>query len=200
MKKGILLILLAMISAAGFAQMRGFNVKGGMNVSNLTGDIDLNARVGFKVGAGFEYGFGGDTWSLQPSLYFTNKGAKKDIASINTYYLELPIMAAARVNIANNTNLVFNAGPYFACGVGGKLKIGDEKVNAFSSEGGMRRFDMGLGVGITAEFGQFLAGLEGQFGFINVAKNDASDDYLTNEKITSKNMNFSLVVGYRFWQ
>ena len=39
-------------------------------------------------------------------------------------YLELPpVMAAARFNVADNTNLVVNAGPYFACGIAGKTKF-----------------------------------------------------------------------------
>ena len=74
-------------------------------------DLDLNAKVGFKLGGGFEYAFN-DTWSLQPSLFLTSKGAKKDGNSINAMYLELPVMAAARFNVADNTNLVVNAGPY----------------------------------------------------------------------------------------
>ena len=79
----------------------------------------MNAKIGFKLGGGFEYAFN-DTWSLQPSLYLTSKGAKKDELTINAYYLELPVMAAARFNVADNTNLVVNAGPYLACGIAGK--------------------------------------------------------------------------------
>ena len=37
-------------------------------------------------------------------------------------YFELPIMMAARFNVANNTNIVVSAGPYMACGVGGKTR------------------------------------------------------------------------------
>ena len=28
-----------------------------MNFSNYTGDLDMNAKVGFKLGGGFEYAF-----------------------------------------------------------------------------------------------------------------------------------------------
>ena len=132
-----------------------------MNFSNYTGDLDMNAKVGFKLGGGFEYAFD-DTWSLQPSLFLTGKGAKKDALTVNAYYLELPIMGAARFNVADNTNLVVNAGPYFACGIAGKTKI-------------------------ALEFGRIIAGLDGQFGLVDVQK-------LGNPK----NMNFSIVVGYKF--
>ena len=138
----------------------------------------MNAKVGFKLGGGFEYAFD-DTWSLQPSLFLTGKGAKKDALTVNAYYLELPIMGAARFNVADNTNLVVNAGPYFACGIAGKTKIAGESVKTFS--------DDGLGVGVALEFGRIIAGLDGQFGLVDVQK-------LGNPK----NMNFSIVVGYKF--
>lgn len=93
MKKSVLFVLFALISVAGFSQITGWNAKVGMNFSNYTGDLDLNAKVGFKLGGGFEYAFN-DTWSLQPSLFLTSKGAKKDGNSINAMYLELPRMRA----------------------------------------------------------------------------------------------------------
>lgn len=76
MKKSVLFVLFALISVAGFSQITGWNAKVGMNFSNYTGDLDLNAKVGFKLGGGFEYAFT-DTWSLQPSLFLTSKGANK---------------------------------------------------------------------------------------------------------------------------
>ena len=189
MKKSILFVLFAVISVAGFAQMRGWNAKVGMNISNYSGDSDLNAKIGFKAGVGFEYGFT-DTWSLQPSLFFSTKGAKKDGTSINAMYLELPIMAAARFNVADNTNIVVSAGPYLACGVGGKSKTdmgeGEYSIKTFG-DGDLRRFDMGLGVGVAAEFGNIIVGLDGGFGFIDVSKSS-----------NAKNMNFSVTVGYKF--
>ena len=171
MKKSVLFVLFALISVAGFSQITGWNAKVGMNFSNYTGDLDLNAKVGFKLGGGFEYAFN-DTWSLQPSLFLTSKGAKKDGNSINAMYLELPVMAAARFNVADNTNLVVNAGPYFACGIAGKTK-----------------FDLGNDTErkVALEFGRIIAGLDGQFGLVDVQKFG-----------NPKNMNFSIVVGYKF--
>ena len=55
MKKSALFILFALISVAGFSQITGWNAKVGMNISNYTGDADLNAKIGFKLGGGFEY-------------------------------------------------------------------------------------------------------------------------------------------------
>ena len=182
MKKSVLFVLFALISVAGFSQITGWNAKVGMNFSNYTGDLDLNAKVGFKLGGGFEYAFD-DTWSLQPSLFLTTKGAKKDGNSINAMYLELPVMAAARFNV--------NAGPYFACGVAGKIKkdLGNNTERKYDTFGddALKRFDAGLGVGVALEFGRIIAGLDGQFGLVDV------------EKVGNpKNMNFSIIVGYKF--
>ena len=49
MKKSILFVLFALISVAGFSQITGWNAKVGMNFSNYTGDLDMNAKVGFKL-------------------------------------------------------------------------------------------------------------------------------------------------------
>lgn len=76
MKKSVLFVLFALISVAGFSQITGWNAKVGMNFSNYTGDLDLNAKVGFKLGGGFEYAFT-DTWSLQPSLFLIVKVQRK---------------------------------------------------------------------------------------------------------------------------
>lgn len=47
---------------------------------------------------------------------------------MNPMYLEIPVLAAARFAIADNQNIVVKAGPYFAFGIAGKCKIGDEKL------------------------------------------------------------------------
>lgn len=105
MKKGILLVMFALLSLAGFSQV-SWNAKVGMNISNFTGDLDVSAKVGVKLGVGMEYAFN-DTWLLQPSLFLSQKGAKFSATvsgneaevKFNAMYFELPIMAAARFNV-----------------------------------------------------------------------------------------------------
>lgn len=63
MKKSILFILFALVSVVGFSQITGWNAKVGMNISNYTGDADMNAKIGFKLGGGFEYAFD-NTWFI----------------------------------------------------------------------------------------------------------------------------------------
>ena len=188
MKKGLIFVLFALVSIVSYSQI-SWNAKVGMNMSNFTGDADTDMRVGFNLGVGMEYQFT-DMWSLQPSLMFTQKGAKLGDMKANPMYLELPVMAAARFDVANNTNVVINAGPYLACGIAGKSKVDmgnvEYKENTFG-DGGLKRFDAGLGVGVALELGQIIVGLDGQFGLVDVQKVG-----------NPKNMNFSIVLGYKF--
>ena len=112
MKKGLIFVLFALVSIVSYSQI-SWNAKVGMNMSNFTGDSDTDMRVGFNVGVGMEYQFT-DMWSIQPSLMFTQKGAKMDELKANPMYLEIPVMAAARFAIADNQNIVVKAGPILA--------------------------------------------------------------------------------------
>ena len=208
MKKGLIFVLFALVSIVSYSQI-SWNAKVGMNMSNFTGDMDTDMRIGFNVGVGMEYQFS-DMWSIQPSLMFTQKGAKQDEVKMNPMYLEIPVLAAARFAIADNQNIVVKAGPYFAFGIAGKCKIGDEKIDflckiresndiKFKYDGvdekddvfgddGWKRFDAGLGVGVAYEINKFFIDLSGEFGLAKLADGDGAP----------KNMNFSIGVGYKF--
>ena len=122
MKKIFTLLLLTMVTSVAFAQLT-WNVKAGMNISSYLNDDDADPKIGFRTGGGLEYAFN-KTWSIQPSLLFTTKGATYSDSgvdmTVNQMYLELPVMGAARFNISGSTNIVISAGPYLAYGIGGK--------------------------------------------------------------------------------
>ena len=197
MKKGLIFVLFALVSIVSYFQI-SWNAKVGMNMSNYTGDMDTDMKIGFNVGVGMEYQFS-DMWSIQPSLMLTQKGAKikedGETMKFNPMYLEIPVLAAARFAVADNQNIVVKAGPYFAFGVAGKVKVGDDKADFFGDgddQFGGKRFDCGIGVGVAYEIGKFFVGLDGEFGFTNVV--DFKSDGVSNPK----NMNFSIGVGYKF--
>ena len=197
MKKGLIFVLFALVSIVSYSQI-SWNAKVGMNMSNYTGDMDTDMKIGFNVGVCMEYQFS-DMWSIQPSLMLTQKGAKikedGETMKFNPMYLEIPVLAAARFAVADNQNIVVKAGPYFAFGVAGKVKVGDDKADFFGDgddQFGGKRFDCGIGVGVAYEIGKFFVGLDGEFGFTNVV--DFKSDGVSNPK----NMNFSIGVGYKF--
>ena len=133
MKKGLIFVLFALVSIVSYSQI-SWNAKVGMNMSNFTGDMDTDMKIGFNVGVGMEYQFS-DMWSIQPSLMISQKGGKYDedgeTVKFNPMYLEIPVLAAARFAVTDNQNVVVKAGPYFAFGVAGKVKVGDEKGDFF---------------------------------------------------------------------
>lgn len=67
------------------------------------------------------------------------------------------------------------------------LGKGRLEVDTFGDDGLLKRGDVGLGIGVAAEFGKIIAGLDGQFGFVDVMDN-----------VNGKNLNLSISVGYKF--
>lgn len=198
MKKFLMTAVLGMFALAGFSQVK-WDARVGMNFSNMTKFENTKALLGFQLGVGMDYGFS-ENWSLQSGLMISSKGYKvKDYAKVRPIYLDIPILAAYKFNISDNTKFVINAGPYLAFGLGGKCKFdegGDYKL--FKGEDGedakYSRFDLGIQYGIGLEIGDhYLVNLTGQNGFISPV--DYPDGYDGDKP---KNMTFSIGVGYRF--
>lgn len=193
MKKFLMTAVLGMFALAGFSQVK-WDAKFGMNFSNMTKAEGTKALPGFNLGVGMDYGFS-ENWSLQSGLMISSKGFKfkegdwKD--KYRPIYLDIPILAAYKFNISDNTKFVINAGPYLAIGLGGKNKETDEEdIKLFDKDGyDWKRFDLGIQYGIGLELSdRYLINLTGQNGFISPV--DGGDD--------PKNMTFTIGVGYRF--
>ena len=199
MKKSVLTVLFALFCTMSFAQL-SFNVKAGLNLSSYIGDNSDHSKFkpGVRLGVGMEYQFT-DIISLQPSLFFSQKGAKysegyegivdadADV-KINQLYLELPLMVGARIHTASNFDLLFKGGPYLAYGVGGKTKIDgvSEKADTFGDDG-LKRFDAGLGLGVAFEFGNIVVGVETGTSFTKVASG-----------VSAHNLSALATIGYKF--
>lgn len=197
MKKFLMTAVLGMFALAGFSQVK-WDAKVGMNFSNVTKYSDTKALPGFHLGVGMDYGFS-ENWSLQSGLLISSKGYKikedGEKFTARPIYLDIPILAAYKFNISDNTKFVINAGPYLAFGLGGKAKYGEYDYKLFKGEDGedaeCKRFDLGIQYGIGLEISDhYLINLTGQNGFISPNNWDDEVDY--------KNMTFSIGVGYRF--
>lgn len=191
MKKGLILVLFALVSVVSFSQV-SWNAKVGMNMSNLS-NSEMDMKIGFQAGVGMEYAFS-DMWSIRPSLMFTTKGAKAKEEGVKItstpMYLELPVMAAASFAVTENQNVVVKAGPYFAYGIGGKNKAsyeGESQKEDFFVDG-VKKFDAGIGVGVAYEINKFFVDLTGEFGLTKLTDGDKAP----------KNTNFTIGVGYKF--
>lgn len=197
MKKFLMIAVLGMFALAGFSQVK-WDAKFGMNFSNMTKDSEAKALPGFHLGVGMDYGFS-ENWSLQSGLLISSKGYKYKEGeykeTTRPIYLDIPILAAYKFNISDNTKFVINAGPYLAFGLGGKNKVDgiDESEKVFGDDG-WKRFDLGIQYGVGLEIGEhYLVNLTGQNGFISPY--DFPDGYDGDKP---KNMTFSIGVGYRF--
>ena len=142
--KKLLFIPLMMIGSTLFAQNFQLGIKGGVNISNFTGDIldnvDKKAILGFHGGVFLGLMFG-DNFSLQPEAVFSSQGAKFKMAgqeeNFKVSYLTVPVLLKYR----------FDGGFYIEAGpqVGFKLK---EKVPGGSPENFAKNLDMAFDAGV----------------------------------------------------
>lgn len=191
MRKLLLSAMLGMFALAGFSQT-SLNVKAGMSMTNIT-DSEMDMKVGYTVGLGVDYQFT-NTWYLQSGLNFTGKGAKLSGLKVKSHYMEIPVLAAAKFDIADNMKFVVNAGPYVAVGLGGKAEFEGESFKVFkeydNKDALLKRFDMGIQYGVGLELSnRYLINLSGQYGFI---------DTVNNTEESPKNIAFLISLGYRF--
>ena len=205
LKLSLVVALLGMVSLVG-AQNLSLNVKGGLNISNFSGDIpDTKMKPGFHIGIGADFEFA-PNMAIQSGLFFSNKGAKIDgeidlgdydilaaEITVNANYIQLPIHFAYKIDVMPGTKVVLHAGPYIAYGIAGKTKAEvasvSEKVDTFGDDGlDLKPFDAGLGLGVGAEFGKIILDLGWDMGLTN-----SGDSY-----VDIKTQNAYLSVGYKF--
>lgn len=196
MKKVIL--SLAAVFAFGFANAQDskmrFGVKAGMNVANLTGDVEnTNSLIGAHVGGFMEYKLN-DKFAIQPELLFSMQGAKFEFTDIDDdfnvvtveedlklNYLNLPIMAKYYAT----EKITVEAGPQI--GFLMSAKFGDEDWKDYTNS-----IDFGLNFGAGYEFtDNFSAGLRYNLGLSNV-------DDLPESSDTVHNGVFSVSAAYKF--
>ena len=142
MKKLLTLAALIFVTVAASAQIT-WSVKGGVGLASYScDDVDMDNKIVARLGVGIEYPLTAN-WSLMPSLELALKGATfsesyeySDLYNSYTesweedfsvYYLQIPILAAYRLNLNDNWNMTIKAGPYFAYGLFGN---GEYKENS----------------------------------------------------------------------
>ena len=213
----IAVALLIGVSAGAQDKPLAFGVKAGMNLSNFSGDLDMDAKVGFNAGVTVDYGFTPDLFFMT-GLEFTTKGAKASDdfdMKLNLSYIQLPIHVGYKLNVAENTRINLHAGPYLAYAVEGKWKAKEGSVEGSVSAFGdemdavglkMKRFDLGIGLGVGVEFGQFNVGLGYDLGILDISDfgkelqigNDNISIIVDGSDYKVRNMNAYLTVGYKF--
>ena len=193
-----------------------WSVRTGLNVSNITDFDDYKAKAGFHLGvlADIPVPMAVDGFSVQSGLFYTMRGAKykksedeyKVTDKIASHYFQIPVYWSYKYDFGSVAVSAFT-GPYIAVGLGGKLKTKEkreydgesseesEKYDLFGKDkdnnANWKRFDFGWSLGAGVTFDRIYVGLQYDFGFINMAREDYEDYH-------PKNRNFSLSVGYSF--
>ncbi len=113
---------------------------------------------------------------FEPGLVFSSKGAvfKSDSGqfSISPIYLEIPAILSYSIG-SELLKVTLEAGPYFACGIGGNTLVsgGQFKNISYGSEESddLSRFDIGIKSGAGLSIKGFLIAVEYEFGLTNIA-------------------------------
>lgn len=162
-----------------------FFLQSGMNISSKGAKIDQN----------IDYDYNGDGYS--------DYGYMK--IDYNAVYLQLPILAGYKIDVTDNFGIKLFAGPYLAYGIGGKSTLkgkmtmglpygesetieGKEKADTFSDEL-IKRFDMGLLGGVTAQYGKLSLSLGYEYGITDISQGTNS----------IHNQNAFATIGYTFY-
>lgn len=186
MKKLLCLICVAMFAVTASAQVT-WNMKGGFGVATCYGSDteDLKVHPVGKIGVGLEYPLSSNV-SLMPSLEFAWKGTemKGTNFKLDLYYLQLPVVFAYRMNLADAWNMTLKAGPYAAYVVSDKFKYPDYNVSGSSDA---KKFDAGLDAGVDFEYHRFVFGVEAEMGFMKLYSGG-----------NIKNLAFYATLGWKF--
>lgn len=196
-KLSLIIAFLGMVTLVG-AQSVSYSIKGGLNMSNFYGDEldDKNMKVGFHVGVGADFELAPNV-ALQTGLFYSAKGAKftdtdeGDLidANVTANYLQLPVHVAYKIDVTPGTKVVLHAGPHVAYGIGGKMKAGSLSIDTFDKDFGFKPIDVGVGLGVGAEFGPILVDLGWDMGLTDISR-------ASNGNV--KNQNAYLSLGYKF--
>lgn len=191
MKKVLFLLVMAVAAISASAQIT-WNAKGGVGIAHCWGDADgLSSHFVGKIGAGIEKPLTSN-WSLMPSLEVAWKGCKFEGGKVDIFYVQVPVLAAYRLNLNDSWNMTLKAGPYIGVGVYGNVKAdGGGSENLFSNGG--KRLDAGLDLGIDFEYHRFVFGVEYELGFTPLLKDDSD-----GETYSVRNAAFYATVGYKF--
>lgn len=200
MKKLLSFLVIAIIGINSVkAQTLSGEVVAGLNIADVS---KLDSRIGFHVGVVGSYGFSNEFNGAYANAgaLISLKGGQLDYGSIlkanlDAYYLEIPIHIGYKHSLSENFAIFGEFGPYIGIGLFGKSKIESEgesiSVDTFSEDGGVKRFDMGLGFKLGVEINKLIPISVGyDFGLANI-NND-------NDGGSIKNSNLTISIGYKF--
>lgn len=206
------LLIITLVVLFGFTYVNAqdkvqFGVKGGINISTITEDVDFvsfDSKTCFHIGVVMELPIS-DKFSFQPELLYSCQGAdygvefdEEPLKALVTYngtikldYLNIPLMA--KYYVAEGFSL--EAGPQ----VGLLLSAKDEyEYPGESGEDDIKDYVKGIDFGVNFGLGYKLEGGLNFGARYNLGLSDANDNTEELGDTTLKNGVFQFSVGYFF--
>ena len=161
MKKVLLIMAAILLANAVSAQNYEKNILGvraGLNLSSYSisaggASISTDSRASFHVAVTDQILLCNKLpFYLETGLAFSSRGGKVDGVSFRPSYLQIPVLVNYHFNIKDIVTIQPFAGLYYGLGIGGKVKVGDEKGDIFGDEGGLKRSDLGVRLGAAHRF------------------------------------------------
>jgi len=207
MKKVFLLVVILgiLFIRPTFAQSLKIGITAGLNVSNTTIYSDNIFKAGFQAGVVVDFGMS-DKFSIIPELLFSQRGFKNkhirgyDLEHPSGYlidepitstlnYLQLPINAAYKFDLGNDSKIIVFVGPYLG------YILSANTNGAYVVIKRSYRFDFGTNAGIGYQYEKIFVKLQYNQGIINLLK---SSHLIYPEGISMRNINIALTAGYFF--
>ncbi len=199
-----------LMASQSFAQ--NLILKGGLNMANmLEKDDDDTYSDDYKMKPGFHAGLGveipvSEAIALEVGALMTTKGLKiKDeifgvdySATLNTLYLDIPVLLKPYFEVAEGTKIFGAVGPYVGLGLAGNLKVkaaGETDTESLDwgndeDKDDFKRLDFGLSIGGGIEIKGLQVGVSYGLGLANISP--YSDD-----GYKSQNRVLAISVGYK---
>lgn len=214
--KKLFLFLFAFVAVYTADAQATFGLRGGANLSNLSGDLrnesQFNNKIGFHGGIILNYGIVGDFFSIQPEVLYSNKGFKnadveytnllgqeiRRTGKVNYNYIDVPVLAKI-----NAGPLYFEGGPQASYLVGVNNQTStyrngtlDNSQTSMQGTDGLNKFELGYaaGIGFGAARGISI-GVRYNGSFTDFAK-DAPDNYFEGELRNARHSNIMLTLGF----
>ena len=190
-------ILLANAVSAQNYEKNILGVRAGLNLSSYSisaggASISTDSRASFHVAVTDQILLCNKLpFYLETGLAFSSRGGKVDGVSFRPSYLQIPVLVNYHFNIKDIVTIQPFAGLYYGLGIGGKVKVGDEKGDIFGDEGGLKRSDLGVRLGAGVVWKRIYFGLGYDIGCLNLVKESDGEG-------TMRNNCFTISVGYNF--
>ena len=221
MMKKLFFAFALMIGTYSAAQAQAtFGVRGGANLSQLSGDLKnedmFENKVSFHGGVTLNFPVVEEFFSIQPELLYSRKGFKSSgeeytpllfplerrrrEGNVSYNYLDLPVLAKI-----NAGPLYFEMGPQlsYLLNVNNETKLYDGNDNLIAttesekSKDGLSQFEVGYaaGIGFAASNGISL-GVRYNGAFTDFVKD--SDNYFEGDLANARHSVFMLTLGIKF--